>query len=223
MLLRPILQLFKIQSALNLRRRRSMVFLCVKVQIVLDAIILLKPFLVELLVSKQHLTMNSQPTPISAALVSVVPPMPIYLDIRKNSPMHWHWKLVISMYGIQELVQPMIPMNPLIFVMKFLLTTLLYSSPLQISRHLLFVNPVKWLVLSTVCRNPTTQPGFNKIKQELCLEMPINLAIFICQVICCHQSRPIDIKALQKKQPHNQFHGDTNFHCTATGLIWAKN
>ncbi len=75
--------LFEIQFALKLRRK-SIVFLWVEVSILLDVIISLMPFLVKLLLPKKPLIMISQPIPRFAALASVLRPIPIYLDLKKD-------------------------------------------------------------------------------------------------------------------------------------------
>ncbi len=139
-------QLPKIQYALKLRRR-SMGFLWVKVSTLLDIIISLMPFLIELLLPKKHLIMNSLPIPRSTAFVLVLPLMIIHLDLRKK-----------SCYGIRRLgsactskssCNQLNLMNLLKFVMKFLLSSLLFSNLFQISRWLLFVIPFSWFAFST--------------------------------------------------------------------------
>ncbi len=56
--------------------------------------------------------------------------------------------------------------NPPVFVTKYLLSSLLFSCPLQISRHLLVANLVNWLILNTVCLEPTTWPRLVMIKRD---------------------------------------------------------
>ncbi len=62
------------------------------------------PSLMKPLQPKKCLTMNSPPTPRFVALVLIQPPVPIYLDFRKN--FFYGTKLGISMYWIQKVMQP---------------------------------------------------------------------------------------------------------------------
>ncbi len=143
-------QLFEIECALKLRRK-NMDFLWVERSMLLDDVILLMPLLMKPLQPKKCLTMNFLPIPTFVALVLGLPPMPIYLDLRKN-----------SCYGTGNLGSrssciPSRLMNPLAFAMKCLLSSLPSSNLLQISSHLLFVSPVNWLVLNVVCPKLTNQ------------------------------------------------------------------
>ncbi len=116
-----------IQCALKLTRK-NMFFLWVEASILLDYIISLMSFLVELLLTKKHLTMNSLPVPRSTALALVPSPMPIYLNLRKNFS-----------YGTGSLGSVCIEpknsckqlklMYPPVFAMKCLLSSLLFSTP----------------------------------------------------------------------------------------------
>ncbi len=83
MFLSLMFQLFEIRCALKLRRK-SMVSLWVERSILLGNVILLMPSLMKTLQPRKRLTMNSLPIPRFVAPVLVLPPMPIYLDLRKN-------------------------------------------------------------------------------------------------------------------------------------------
>ncbi len=110
------------------------------------------PFLVELLLPKKPLTKNFLPILRSPVLVSNVK-----LSGLQKELLLWHWKLGISMYCIQKLIRPVL-MNLLVFAMKCLLSSPPSSSPLQISRQLLFVSHVNWCTLFAICLKSTNQP-----------------------------------------------------------------
>ncbi len=76
-------QMFEIQCVLKLRKR-SLVFLWVEASILMDVNISLMPLLMELLPKETLYHERSLPIPRSAALVLVMPPMPIYLDLRRT-------------------------------------------------------------------------------------------------------------------------------------------
>ncbi len=116
-----MLQLFEIQFALKLRRK-GMVSLWKERSILLGNVILLMPSLMKTLQPRKHLTMNSLHIPRFVVPVLVLPPMPIYLDLRKN-----------FCYGTGNLGSACIRsrrscilsrlMNPLVFAMKCLLSS----------------------------------------------------------------------------------------------------
>ncbi len=153
MSLSPMFQLFEIQCAQKLRVR-SMDFLWVGASILLDIVNSLVPFLTELLLPKKSLIMNSLPNPRSAALALVLPPMPIYLDLRTN---YFHGTGCLRSAYIESKNSCELSklMKLLVFVMKWLLSSLVSSSLLPVSRQLHFVNPVIWHVLSTIHLKPT--------------------------------------------------------------------
>ncbi len=130
------------------------------------------------------------------ALALVLPPMTIYMDLRKN-----------FCYGIGSLVSACIRfkylynlsklMNFLVFVMKYLLSSHLFSSLLQISRHLHFFSPVNWCALNVKCLKSTTQPKLDKIKREFCLKKPmklVNLSLPI-SMLSTHQTDCFQVMA----------------------------
>ncbi len=69
-----------------------------------------------------------------------------------------------------------------VFVMKFLLSSPLFSSLLQISRHLLFARPVNWLFLKAMRLKSTNWP------KPRCLQC---WQFCLCWPICCQHSRQI--------------------------------
>ncbi len=120
--------------------------------------------------------MSSLPIPRSAALALVLHPMPIYLDLRKdfcydNGNLGSAWIVFKNSCILSKI------MNPLVFVMKYLLFSPPSSNLLQFSRNLLFVSHVNWLVLNTKFLKSTNQWRLNKIEKELQLEMPTKMVI----------------------------------------------
>ncbi len=134
----------------------------------------------------------------------------------------WHWKLGSFMYPIQELMQPIEAINLLVFVMKCLLSSLLFSSLSLISRHLCFVNPLSWLTLSNVCLMSINKIQLNWTNKENCLEMPTKLAILNHWPIYINTPGRL-LSWYGREVPHNQIHGVTLFHDAATGIIRAEN
>ncbi len=122
-------QLFEIQCALK-PTRRSLIFLLLEESISLDVIISLMPFLVELFPPKKPLTMNSLPNPKFTALVIVLPPMLIYLDLKKNFSCGTG-SLGSACIRYKSSCNLSKLMNPLAFVMKCLLPSSLFSSLLK--------------------------------------------------------------------------------------------
>ncbi len=103
-------------------------------------------------------------------------------------------------------------MNLLALVMTCIISSLLISSLIQISRHLLFVNHVNWQALSTVYLKLINQLRLNKIKRLLCLEMHIKLVIVFWWPTCCQHSRLLLLNYKKKIAS-----------LVATDIIWTKN
>ncbi len=103
-----------------------------------------------------QLTMNFLPIPRFVALVLVLLPMSIYLDFRTN---FWYdtGNLGSACIGFKNLCDLLKLMNPLMSVMKCLLSSQPLSNLLQISRYPRFVSPVNWLVLNAKCLKLTNQ------------------------------------------------------------------
>ncbi len=179
--LNPVLKLFEIQWAQNLRRR-SMGFLWVESSTLLDVIISLMHSLAKLPWPKKSLTINSLPIPRFSSLALVLPPMP-KLSGHQKELLLWFWTLGISIYHVQDLMWPIEAHEILVFVMKCLLL-----SPL-VSRHLLFVNSVCWLALGNMFLRSTNQPmPTRKIRSSLlgCLQ---SWKFCLCWSICCQHHR----------------------------------
>ncbi len=144
--------------------------------------------------------------------------MPIHLDLRKN------FFCGTGTFGSACNVSKcsykhMKLMNPLVYVMKYLLSSLLFSSLLQISIHLHFVNPVSWLALCVVCLKSTNQQWLNWIKRVPCLGMPPKLVI-VSRLTNKLPTTQADCNwAMVKNSLTNQIHGDTILHDVATELI----
>ncbi len=136
--------------------KKRMVFLLMKRSILLDNVILLMPSLMKSLQPTKCLTMNSLPIPRFVALVLVLPPIPIYLDLRKNF-FYGTGNLGSACIGFKNSCKLSKLMNLLVFIMKCFLSSPLSSNLLQISRHLHFFSPVNWLVLSARCLKLTNQ------------------------------------------------------------------
>ncbi len=138
---------------------------------------------------RKCLAMNFLPIPRFVALVLALPPMPIYLGFRKN-----------FCYGTGNLGSACIMfkiswnlsklMNLPVIVIKYVLSSTPSSSLLQISRNLLFVSPVNWRILNAVCQKFTNQWRLVKIEKELCLGMPMKLAILflLINMLSTHQA-----------------------------------
>ncbi len=131
-------------------------FLWVERSILLDDIILLMPSLMKILLARKYLFMNSLPIPRFVPPVLVLPPMPIYLDLRMNF-CYGTGNLGSACIGSRSSCILSRLINPLVFAMKCLLSSLPSSSLLQISRHHLIVSHVDWLVLNAVCLKLTDQ------------------------------------------------------------------
>ncbi len=88
-----------------------------------------------------------------------------------------HWKFGISMYHIQELIQTIEADESSGFCHEMPPMIIPVSSLLKISRHLLFVHPINWLALSTMCLKSINWLNLNWINKVLSLKMPPKLAI----------------------------------------------
>ncbi len=96
--------------------------------------------------NKDHLNMNFQFTLRVTVLESILPPIPIYLDFIKL--LIWPWKLVISVYCIQKLMQAIELHKLLVFVMKYFMLSPLSSNIHQTLRHLVFASHTNELILN---------------------------------------------------------------------------
>ncbi len=90
---------------------------------------------------------------------------------------------MFSMYHILKICDLLKLMNLQASVMKYRLSSHLSSSLLQISRHLLFANPVSLVILSPMCLKSINQPRLNKVKKELCLKTLMKMVILSLQTI----------------------------------------
>ncbi len=98
-------------------------------------------------------------------------------------------------------------MNPLVFAMKCLLSSLPSSSLLQISRHLLFVSPVNWLVLNVPKVN---RPMKAHQDQEGALSRDAYEADdFVSADKYVVNTPGCLLSGYGREAPHNQFHGST--------------
>ncbi len=124
--------------------------------IILGKIILLMPLLMKTLQPRKRLTMNFLPIPRFVALVLVLLPLPMYLDLRKNI-YYGTRNLGSACNGSRSLCLLSRLINPLAFATKCLLLSHPYSSLPQISRYLFFVSPVNWRILNAMCLKLTNQ------------------------------------------------------------------
>ncbi len=195
-------QLLKIQYTLKLRRRSASSSLG-EVSILLDIITSPIPFLMELLQSKKNL------------------PKILY-KFKDVLPLHWYclkcqsiwtsegtshmaWELGRSMYCIQELMQPIEAHESSSIITKWLLSTLLFSSLLQITRHLLFANPFNWDTLMVMCQKSCNQPRLNKTKWKLCWR--------------CLQSLILSLLTTMLSTPQADYYWDTTKNCPTINLM----
>ncbi len=105
------------------------------------------------------------------------------------------------------------PMNLQMSIMKYILPPLKFSSLHQISRHLRYVNPVNWIILSTACLNfkhstkaSQNHEGTLSHADQSVVNTPDRLS-----------------SGYGREVPHNRYYSGTLFHGAATSLNWAVN
>ncbi len=96
------------------------------------------------------------------------------------------------------------------------------SSLIKISIHLLFANPVNWLILSANLWKSSNQPSPLIIKKEICQET-YETGDFVSSDQYLVKIPRWLLSDNELEAQHNQFHGGTTFHDPATVLFRAEN